>query len=229
MLSNANPHFNLHQEITSLTTGSSAITGPSLSSQSEFYDCNLRLTEILVNLQTLSDNRPINALDGFISDDLYLVERRLVVLITSFNDRDHRQCCHSTNKANFLAALIYLYTCLRDFPVQAPLFDFFVASLEKALFSPSYNENWKEDSYSILLWVLATGALAAEGRLARSRFVKGLSSVFKKMGIVSCQEFVDTVRSIVCTKRKELQRQVALRALWCECEVSMGHYESLNS
>jgi len=222
MLSNRKPRFNLHQEGISLTMTSSEGNLEHFPHTSAFCNCETQLTDIIADLQTLSDNPPINALDGLISDNLYLVERRLVVLITSFSESNHKSYCHSVSKACFLAALIYLYSCLRDYPVQAPLFDSFVTSLREALFSSGYEQDWQPNNYSLLVWILTAGALNAVGRPERSRFVHELADIVKKMGITRFQEFADTARRIVWIDREDVRREAAWRSLWWEIEALTG-------
>lgn len=223
MLSNKKPRFNLlHGDRTINTNSSDTIFGAATLVPSVFCDCDPQLTEIMVDLQSLSDNPPINALDGLISDKLYLVERRLVMLIVSFDDGIHTSYCRSDSKACFLAALIYLYTCLRDYPTQAPLFDSFTTTLAEALFSPSYSQDWAESRYSMLLWVLTTGALTAEGRPERTKFARELARLMTKKGIASFYEFVASAREILWIERRDERREAAWRSLWWECQAFIG-------
>lgn len=216
MLSNTMPRFNLNQEGLTLTMTTSIASLWSSSTSSQICDCDGQLQDIIVDLRILSANPPINALDGLISDKLYLVERRLVVLINSFNDSSHKPHCHSVSKAAFLAALIYLYTYLRDYPVQAPLFNSFIQSLGAALFSSSssYDQGWQESNPSLLLWILTTVALAAAGRPERLQFVRELARMVTRMRITTFQEFVAAARQMVWIDRKDPKRDAAWRLLW---------------
>jgi hypothetical protein len=174
--------------------------------------CERHLTQIIVDLRKLSDRPPINALDGSITDHLYLVERRLVLLLNSPNMSDHFPSCCSLIRPSFIAAVMYIYCCLRDFPLPAPLFDAFVARLSGALFDGYPGQAWERSSYSMLHWVLAVGAMAASGRAARCRFVAELERISDALGVRTFVGFVGALRRIVWSERST----DTLKSVWGE-------------
>ena len=170
----------------------------------------------------------INALDGLISDALYVLERRLVVLLAYTPSIYHTPLCTSTHKPFFLAALTYIYTSLRDFPVQSPLYDTFITRLSDSLSASEW-----EGGDGLLLWVLGIGALAAAGREARGGFVRELSVLVRRLEIESLEEFRRGMATVVGMEmeRRAYQAVEDEKRLWEEVmrerervEVERGYF-----
>jgi len=182
----------------------------------EACKCDKHLTETVIDLRSLSHGLLIDALDGAITDQLYLVERRLVSLLGSIGSGRHSTSCHSINRPCFITCLVYIYIYLRDFPIQSPLFSNFIEKLSSSLFATDFGVMWKESSYPMLLWVLATGAIAASGRTERSRFVSGLSRISHSAGLRTFDDFMAALKKILWARR----RGGALhRDLWRDVEL----------
>jgi hypothetical protein len=244
MLSLSRPRLNLPQSartlaihsVSRLAASNSPIPHPTFinaseSNQPQSCSCDKHLTEIIIDLRAISDQPPINALDGLITDHLYLVERRLVMLLSrsSPNTNRHSAECQAINGPCFLAALTYLYISLRDFPIQAPLFSAFTTRLDDALLDSTENGGlkwmWSESSYPMLVWVLAVGALVANGRAKRGRFVRELERVAWVLGVGEFEQFVAALGKIVWSGRSE-DGGVALLGLWGEVlEIRRGRRE----
>jgi len=183
----------------------------------EACKCDRHLTEIVIDLRSLSHKSLIDVLDGAITDQLYLVERRLVSLLESIGSSRHSTSCHSINRPCFIACLVYIYIHLRDFPIQSPLFSNFIEKLSSSLFAIDFSVMWKESSYPMLLWVLATGAIAASGRTERSRFVSELSKISHSISLRKFEDFMAALKKIIWVKR---WGGALYRDLWLEIELT---------
>lgn len=232
MLSQSQPRLNLPQtsqalvvtsvpstSLTNLPNPPPAWLNNPEHNQVQSCSCDKHLTSIINDLRTISNQPPINAIDGPITDHLYLVERHLVTLLSpsAQNANRHSPACKTVNYPCFLAALSYIYISLRDFPLQAPLFTAFVTRLDGALFGGESDlwSRWSENSYPMLLWVLAVGALAANGRAEKGRFVRELEKASWVLGIEEFDHFVGTLLNIVWNVRSENGEAVLMR-LWDE-------------
>jgi hypothetical protein len=225
MISLSKPRYNLQQAAITLAIG------PVTDSMTTYYapqsdilispapcSCDRYLTEIIIDLRKLSDKPPMNALDGSITDQLYLVERRLVTRLNPSNKAHHSPSCQSLIRPPFIAAVIYIYSCLRDFPLQAPLFDAFVARLSGALFEDPA-QAWERSGYSMLHWVLAMGSMAASGRADRCRFIAELEGISGALDVRTFENFENTLRRIVWNGRSA----DALKSVWGDIlEVRQG-------
>lgn len=220
MLSHSEPQYNLPQYgerdtvtptgLIELDISSRLQTDP--SEASERCKCDMHLKDIIDDLRKLSDKPPINALDGAITDHLYLVERRLVLLLNKTLNYDHSPTCHTVSGPSFIASLAYIYTFLRDFPIQAPLLTVFVDRLSNSMFEVEPLLKWERSGYPLLQWILTMGAIAASGRKDREHFISKLEAVTYVLGVWTFVSFVDELRRIVWGSRGE----EALKKVWHE-------------
>ena len=233
-LTNSQPQFDLYPELKPNRnrlanthflprTRSTAID---VSSRPWRCSCDKARVEILHSLRNLSntvsnEQRP----KMLIVDEIYLVERRLVVLLASDPPTRHSPSCHSVNQPIFIACLIYIYAFLRDFPVRSPLFGNLVQRLTAGLFGQTEEggfNSWSGDMYPTLLWVLVIGALVSEGRCERDRFVLELKRVCEVEGVVGLEDFEAGLRNSAWLTRKALESTIRatpfLRTLWDEVQ-----------
>jgi hypothetical protein len=162
-----------------------------------------------------------------IVDEIYLVERRLVVLLSDSAPGSHLPSCHSVYQPSFVACLIYIYIFLRDFPLRSPLFGNLVERLASSLFDGDYegivNAAWDQVGYPTLLWILVVGALVSEGRCERDRFVGELKKVCEAEGVKGFEDFEKGLRNSAWLERKALESTVRatpfLRMLWNEVQL----------
>lgn len=154
-------------------------------------------------------------------DDIYSLERRIVVLLAETNPALHTQELQAGTKGqltiyqNALAALAYLYLFFRDNLVRAPLFSVLVARLAESLVesnryaeagkasTPSPTTNIISSEENIKFWVVVVGALIATGRTERSLFVEELRKLGEQMRVQTFEDYVQVLKKTAWIENRE--------------------------
>lgn len=174
-----------------------------------------RVLELLRSVSNLANIK--TDVTGCLSDNIYIAERHLFFLLENARKFPtiHSPICTSIGSSCFIAAQIYLYRTLRDFPHHTPIFGMFIERLNAKFWKTDLRQLW-EGKEQMLLWVLAVGALAAFGKgPSQYRYVAELNSVCAFLGIMSLQGFVAEVKNVVW---RDAEKDAELEMLWDEMQ-----------
>lgn len=181
--------------------------------------CSEQFREIILELRSISQTRRITSdLTGIFSDRVYLADRRLSTLARNSmqSPEMHSPDCAALGPSCFIAALIYLYSSLRDFPIAVPIFDKFLERLMPLLLANDDLMGSWNGKHQLLLWVLATSASAAYLRQWRFELVVHLANVCAKNKVDSFEKFVEQLKAVVW---RDAEKDSKLMALWSEVEL----------
>lgn len=203
----------------------SSLTTPGLEFVSNSScTCSKRLQEITNSLRQVSRTIATHFQPKhFISDSIYITEREVVSLLAP-RAFSHRCSYSPINEPCLLAAFIFIYVFLRDFPLSSPLFQSITERLAASLFESDTTINmWEEDMYPMLLWVLVIGVIVSEGRCERDRFVKELGGVCAVLGVSILAEFEDVLKRIAWLDVQSATRSSRLLSIiWDNVQVVQG-------
>ncbi|PVH83944.1 hypothetical protein DL98DRAFT_652034 [Cadophora sp. DSE1049] len=187
--------------------------------------CSTQFSSVLSSLRRISSQSHLEAdITGTLSDSIYLAERHLFYLLKHARDFPtlHSPTCSSLGSACFIAAQMYLYHTLRDYPFEVPVFQTFLQRLNTQLWDQltgEVNLMW-EGKEQMLLWVLSLGALASSGDgMMRGRYVREIHGVCNVLGVVSLEGFVALLNGVVW---RDAERDLNLVALWNEVHSGMS-------
>jgi len=197
---------------------------------------NARLLQILASMRSmsLSLSGPFSRTNVNV-DDIYSLERRIVVLLAETNPRLNSQGVQieAENQPTVyqisLAALAYLYLFFRDNLVHAPLFSILISRLFESLFATGTNSitsqagtgsflpDENNDRNNLQFWVVAVGALVATGRLERNVFVDYLRKLGRQIRVQTFDEYVQVLKRTAWIDSRE---DGFLWLLWSEVQGS---------
>ncbi|KAK0113474.1 hypothetical protein ONS96_014338 [Cadophora gregata f. sp. sojae] len=187
--------------------------------------CSAQFSSVLGSLRSISSQSHLESdITGTLSDSIYLVERHLFYLLKHTRDFPglHSPTCSSLGQTCFVAAQMYLYHTLRDYPFEVPVFQMFLQRLNAQLWDPitfDVNLMW-EGKEQMLLWVLSLGALASRGiEMMRARYVREMERVCNTLGAVDLEGFIALLNGVVW---RDAGRDLNLVALWNEVHSGMN-------
>ncbi|KAH7379836.1 hypothetical protein BKA64DRAFT_749989 [Cadophora sp. MPI-SDFR-AT-0126] len=191
--------------------------------------CSTQFSTILSSLRSISSQSHLEAdITGTLSDNIYLAERHLLYLLKHARDFPsmHSRTCSSLGAACFIAAQMYLYHTLRDYPFEVPVFQMFLQRLNIQLWDQTtgeVNSMW-EGKEQMLLWVLSLGALANRGDgMMKARYVREIQRICHTLGVVRLESLVALLSGVVW---RDAERDLNLVALWNEVHSGMS-FENL--
>lgn len=184
--------------------------------------CSEQFREIILELRSISETRRITSdVTGIFSDRIYLADRKLNTLARNSmqSPETHSPDCAALGPSCFIAALIFLYSSLRDFPIAVPIFEKFLERLMPLLLANDDLVSSWNGKHQLLMWVLTTSASAAYMRQWRFELVVNLANVCVKNSIDSFGKFVEQLKAVVW---RDAERDLNLLRLWSEIESVMA-------
>ncbi|CZR56053.1 uncharacterized protein PAC_05941 [Phialocephala subalpina] len=218
-LAGTEPQFSLSSAATTSDPYASLGDSIEMSGHPPECTCSSQFSSLLHGLQLMSNTKSINTnLEGCFSDQIYLMERQLLYLFKGVQEFFHLHSpnCRATVVPCIIAAQVYLYMMLRDFPSDVPIFTTFIGRLESTFILEDVVEIW-EGKHELLIWVLTLTSLVARGD-RKLEYVENLADVCQIVGIESLQDLTDTLEVVAW---RDARQDLSLVSLWNEVHCTM--------